>query len=646
MRNAPTGDREIRTALSESRRLFLSVGFFSVFVNLLMLTGPIFMLQVYDRVLTSRSEATLVTLVVITAFLFLMMGILDHARGRVLARAGARLQARLDTRVLRAILARAIAPSERARPAMGLRDLEAIQRFASGTGPFAFFDAPWTPVFLCVLFLFHWMLGVLAVFSGCLLLLLALINQTRTGRLQGELGEATARSQHFVEQMRAGSETVRGLGMEEAVVARSSELRDQFLERAMAASDRSGFFGVTTKTLRLFLQSMMLGLGAWLAIQGQVTFGVIIAASILLGRALAPIDQAVGQWPLLQQVLAARRSLGRLLEETPPEMPRTGLPRPRALLEVQGIAVAAPGARVPAVRGASFRLEPGQAAGIAGPSASGKSTLARALAGVWRPAAGSVRLDGAELDQYGAALGRYIGYLPQEVVLFEGTVAENIARMDADAKDAEIVAAAKRCGAHEMILNLPGGYDFEVSAGGAALSGGQRQRIALARAFYGSPVVLVMDEPDSNLDAEGTMALARAVQAHKRRGGAAVIVAHRHGAFAQCDTVYVMEGGRPVPATPDRGKAPVRQLKAGAAAKPDGPSPAARPAARLRERPVAPVAPLPANEPGTGHPALPSLEQQIVAAIARVTGYRSEPDTEGGGGEGATVTPITGDRAP
>ena len=656
MANARTGDREIRTALSESRRLFLSVGFFSVFVNLLMLTGPIFMLQVYDRVLTSRSEATLVTLVVITAFLFLMMGILDHARGRVLARAGARLQARLDTRVLRAILARAIAPSERARPAMGLRDLEAIQRFASGTGPFAFFDAPWTPVFLCVLFLFHWMLGVLAVFSGCLLLLLALINQTRTGRLQGELGEATARSQHFVEQMRAGSETVRGLGMEEAVVARSSELRDQLLERAMAASDRSGFFGVTTKTLRLFLQSMMLGLGAWLAIQGLVTFGVIIAASILLGRALAPIDQAVGQWPLLQQVLAARRSLARLLEETPPEMPRTELPRPRALLEVQGVTVAAPGARVPAVRGATFRLEPGQAAGIAGPSASGKSTLARALAGVWPPAGGAVRLDGAELDQYGTTLGRHIGYLPQEVVLFEGTVAENIARMDADAKDAEVVAAAKRCGAHEMILNLPGGYDFEVSAGGAALSGGQRQRIALARAFYGSPVVLVMDEPDSNLDSEGTMALARAVQAHKRRGGAAVIVAHRHGAFAQCDTVYVMEGGRPVPATPDRGKAPVRQLKAGAAAKPDGPSPAARPAARLRERPVAPVAepaatgariaPLPANEPGTGRPAPLSLEQQIVAAIARVTGYRPEPDTGGGRGEGATVTPITGDRAP
>ena len=566
-----SGGGEIRAALSESRRLFLSVGFFSVFVNLLMLTGPIFMLQVYDRVLTSRSEATLLTLVGITAFLFLMMGILDHVRGRVLARAGARFQARLDARVLRAILARAVSPAERTRPAMGPRDLEAIQRFASGNAPFAFFDAPWTPVFLCALFLFHWMSGLLAVFSGCLLLLLALLNQARTGRLQGELGEATARSAHFLEQMREGGETVQGLGMQDAVVARSGVLRNELLDRTIAASDRSGFFGVTTKTLRLFLQSMMLGLGAWLAIQGQVTFGVIIAASILLGRALAPIDQAVGQWLLLQRVLAARRSLAALLEETPPEQPRTALPRPHAVVDVQEVTVVPPGAKVPPVRGATFRLKPGEAAGIAGPSASGKSTLARALAGVWRPAVGSVRLDGAELGQYGAALGRHIGYLPQEVVLFEGTVAENIARMDADAKDTDIVAAAKRTGAHEMILKLPDGYDFQVSAGGGALSGGQRQRIALARAFYGDPVLVVMDEPDSNLDAEGTMALARAVEAHKRQGGAAVIVAHRRGAFAQCDRVYVMEAGRPVPATSNRGKAPVRQLKTGGAATGDTP---------------------------------------------------------------------------
>ena len=572
MAESPNGNQEIRDALAESRRLFWSCGLFSVFVNLLMLTGPLFMLQVYDRVLTSRSEATLVTLVAIVAFLFLMMGVLDHARGRVLARAGARLQTRLDSRVLRAILSRATSPAERSRPATGLRDLESIQRFASSSGPFAFFDAPWTPIFLCVLFAFHWILGVLAVLSGCLLLLIALLNQKGTARLREETMEASARSAYFIEQMRAGGETVQGLGMHDAVVVRSGALRDTVLDKTLDGSDRGGFYNVLSKTLRLFLQSLMLGLGAWLAIRGEITPGVMIAASILLGRALAPIDQAVGQWPLLQRTLAAYRSLAALLAETPPEMARTALPAPRAILEARALTVAAPGAKHAAVRGASLRLEPGQAAGIAGPSASGKSTLARALAGVWRPIGGSVRLDGAELDQYGADLGRHVGYLPQEVVLFDGTVAENIARLSPDATDEAVVDAAKRTGAHEMVLGLPDGYDFQVSAGGAALSGGQRQRIALARAFYGSPVVVVMDEPDSNLDAEGTMALARAVEGHKRRGGAAVIVAHRHGAFAQCDTVYLMEAGRPVSATSGRGGAPVRSLQSAGDGRDDGDS--------------------------------------------------------------------------
>jgi len=630
------GGDEIRAALVESRRLFVSVGIFSVFVNLLMLTGPIFMLQVYDRVLGSRSEATLLTLAGITAFLFLMMGVLDHARGRVLARAGARLQMRLEGRVLKAILSRAVSPAERSRPATGVRDLEAIQRFASGTGPFAFFDAPWTPVFLCVLFLFHWMLGLMAVLSGCLLLSLALINQMRTARLRTELGEATARSSHFIEQMRAGSETVLGLGMEDAVIRRSGTLRDKLLLQTLTASDRSGFFGVTSKTLRLFLQSMMLGLGAWLAIRGLVTFGMIIAASIMLGRALAPIDQAVAQWPLLQRVIVARRSLTQLLQETPPDRHRTELPVPRAILAVQNVTVVAPGAQVPSVRGASLKLEPGQAAGIAGPSASGKSTLARALVGVWPPVGGSIRLDGAEIEQYGAALGRYVGYLPQEVVLFDGTIAENIARMSDDRDDGAIVQAAKRTGAHEMILKLPGGYDFQVSAGGAALSGGQRQRIALARAFYGSPVLVVMDEPDSNLDAEGTMALTRAVEGHKGRGGTAVIVAHRHGAFAQCDAVYIMEGGRPVPAATDRRKKPVRQLRSGAGqVEKAPPAPKRRMPARGAPQTAAAaanghgehqpngtrVAQFPSADPAAGSvpTTIPSRERQIAEAIARVT---------------------------
>ena len=569
------GSREIRAALAESRRLFVACALFSVAVNVLMLTGPLFMLQIYDRVLGSRSQETLLTLAILVAFLFLLMGVLDHARGRVLARAGSRLQARLDPRVLRAILERSVVPAERALPATGLRDLEAIQRFGSSNGAFTFFDAPWTPVFLFVLFTFHWMMGVLAVFSGCLLLVVALINQARTGKLQGEAVEATARSEHFIEQVRAGGETVMGLGMLDAVLSRSAALRDRLLDRTLATSDRNGLYGVVTRTLRLFLQSMMLGLGAWLALRGELTPGFMIAGSILLGRALAPIDQAVGHWPRLQRAVVAWRSLGALLRDTPPEPVRTALPEPRAVLEAQNLTVAPPGARFAVVRQASLRLQAGQAAGIAGPSASGKSTLARALAGVVRPLGGSVRLDGAELEQYGSAvLGTYIGYLPQEVTLFDGTVAENIARMAPRPDDAAVVDAAKRTGAHEMILRLPGGYDFQVSAGGAALSGGQRQRIALARAFYGSPVVVIMDEPDANLDAEGTVALAGAVKGHKARGGAAVIVAHRHGAFAQCDRVYLMEAGRPVPARARR-QPPARARKA---AGPGGPAPAQAPA--------------------------------------------------------------------
>ena len=473
--SATDGVREIRSALGESRRLFLSIGLFSAFVNLLMLTGPLFMLQVYDRVLTSRSEATLVALIGIVAFLFLMMGLLDHARARVLARAGARFQARMDPRVLGAILTRAgRSPQARSAPATGLHDLEAMQRFASGPGPFAFFDAPWTPAFLFVLFTFHWLLGALAVAAGIMLLALALLNSARTARLQAGAGEAAARAAHFVEQVRAGGETVRGLGMRGAAIARAGTLRNAALGGTVAASDRGGAFAVTSRTLRLFLQSMMLGLGAWLAIQGEVTPGIMIAAAILLGRALAPIDQAVGQWPVLQRALQGRRALANLLRETPEEPERTPLPAPKALLEAENLVVAAPGAKVPAVRGVSFRLEPGHAVGVAGPSASGKSTLAKALAGVWPPMGGKATLGGAALDQYGEeALARHLGWLPQEVVLFEGTVAENIARLAPEPDPEAVVEAAVRAWRAR---------DDPRSSGRLRFPGDGRRRRALGRA--------------------------------------------------------------------------------------------------------------------------------------------------------------------
>ena len=540
------GRAEIRAALSASRSLVVSIALFSAFVNLLMLTGPLFMLQLYDRVLTSRSDATLLALVGITAFLFLMMGLLDHARGRVLARIGSRFQDRLDARVLGAMLTRAgRSPGARTEPATGLRDVEAMQRFASGQGPFAFFDVPWTPVFLAVLFVFHWLLGVLAVVSGVLLVAVAVANQIRTSRLQAEAGETGETALHAAEQFRAGAETVRGLGMRRAAVARTGVLRGRALAATIAASDRGGGFAVASRTLRLFLQSMMLGLGAWLAIRGEVTPGVMIAASILLGRALAPIDLAIAQWPVLQRALRARRALARLLAETPEEPEPMPLPATRALLEAHDLIVVPPGGEKPTVWNVSLRLEPGRAIGIAGPSGSGKSTLARALVGVWPPASGKVTLDGASLDQYGeAARALHIGWLPQEVVLFDGTVAENIARLAPNPDPEAVVQAARQGGAHEMILALPGGYGFRVASGGAALSGGQRQRIALARAFYDDPAVVVLDEPDAHLDRAGADALNAAVAALKARGGAAVIVAHRQSAFVQCDVVFLMDGGR------------------------------------------------------------------------------------------------------
>ncbi len=530
--------------LAEGKRLFMAVALFSVFVNLLMLTGPIFMLQVYDRVLASRSEATLLALVIIMGFLFLMMGVLDYARGRILARAGARFQARLDDRVFEAILRRSVVPTERARPATGLRDLEAIQRMLSGPAPFAVFDMPWTPIFLLAIFSFHWMLGALAISGGLVLISLTWLNQRMSKELQLDANMAAARSEAFTESVRRDGETVQGLGMRTAVLARWNVLRGRSLASSIKASDRTGWFSTASKTLRFFLQSCMLGLGAYLAIHGEMSPGSMIAGSILMGRALAPIEQAIGQWAIVQRAVQGWKSLVDLLEKTPAPAERTKLPDPRSILEAQQLTVVAPGEQQATIRMVSFRLEPGQAMGVIGPSASGKSTLAKAIAGVWKPASGTVRLDGAALDQYSDEdLCRHVGYLPQEVVLFDGTVAENIARLAVQPDDAMVVEAAKRAGAHDMILKLPKGYDTDVSAGGGKLSGGQRQRIGLARALYGDPAVLILDEPNANLDSDGTDALNAAIVDFKARGKAVIIMAHRPAAIHHCDLLLLMEDG-------------------------------------------------------------------------------------------------------
>ena len=541
-----TGAAELSRALSASRTLFWGVGIFSVFVNLLMLTGPLFMLQVYDRVLASRSEATLATLFLLVAGLFLLMGLLDFARARVLARAGARFQSLLDTRVFEAVLRRSVSPDERGAPNTGLRDLESIQRALSGPAPFAFFDAPFTPLFLAAIFFFHWSLGLLALGGGLVLFTIAFLNQRRSRRPLGEANERASRSDSFAETVRREGETVRALGMRGAAVTRWSALRDGALGAQIDASDATGVYSTASKTLRLFLQSAILALGAWLAIDGTITPGVMIAASILMGRALAPVEQAIAQWSVMQRALKGWANLKELLEKTPPPARPTELPSPKGVFELQGVTAAPPGARTPTVRNVSFRVEPGQALGVIGPSAAGKSTLARIMVGVWPVMAGAVRLDGAALDQYEEdALGRSIGYLPQDVALFDGTVAENIGRLDTEIDASAVVEAARRAGAHEMILRLPKGYDTPIGASGARLSGGQRQRLALARALYGDPAVVVLDEPNSNLDAQGEQALVLAIKDLRERGRTAVVMAHRPSAIQACDVLLMLDRGQP-----------------------------------------------------------------------------------------------------
>ncbi len=369
-------------------------------------------------------------------------------------------------------------------------------------------DLPWTPVFIAALFIFHPVLGWFAIGAAILLLTLAWANQRATDTITREATLAGFTADRQAENLKSESELVRSLGMSGNAFTRWYHLRSRALIRGMELADRAGGYQVLTKTLRLFLQSAILGLGAWLVLRNALSPGAMIAGSILLGRALQPIEGAIGQWPLLARTRAARDRLGTLLSEVPQEVARTALPRPKGRIEVSNLAVLPPGDSRPVLRGVSFKVEPGQAIGVIGLSGSGKSSLARALCGVWPAAAGTVRLDGATLDQYDPdVLGSYIGYLPQRVTLFDGTIAENIARLDDQADPAKIVEAAKKAAVHDLILHLPKGYDTPVTSMGGQLSGGQIQRIGLARAFYGDPVVLVLDEPNSSLDNDGSLAL-------------------------------------------------------------------------------------------------------------------------------------------
>ncbi|MFT5798882.1 MAG: PrtD family type I secretion system ABC transporter [Candidatus Azotimanducaceae bacterium] len=537
------GGAELRAARGESRGFYWIVALFSLFANLLMLTGPMYMLQVYDRVLGSKSQETLVALSLLVVFLYSIMGILDFTRGRIMARVGARFQSALDRRVFDAVIRKsAVAPDLRTQS--GLNDLEAIQRFITSPVLLAFFDLPWTPIFLAGIFIFHPMLGWMAIGGAVLLILITLLNQFLSRRPQHEAGIAGQEANMLSSQVREEAEMVQAMGMRGAAFSRWEKSRNIALISQIKATDVGGGFSSLTKTLRLFLQSAMLGLGAYLVLQNEMTPGAMIAGSILLGRALAPVEMMLNQWALVQRAGKGWENLSELLGTVPVEPPRTPLPQPKARLIAQSLTVVPPGEKVAALRGLAFELHPGQALGVIGASGAGKSTLARAVTGVWRPAGGSLRLDAAALEHYDPAiLGQHIGYLPQRIQLFDGTISENIARL-MDAPDAEkVIQAAKSAAAHEMILELPNGYDTRVSAVQSRLSGGQMQRIGLARAMYGDPVIVVLDEPNSNLDNIGSEALNVAIRGIKARNGAVMIMAHRPAAIQECDMLMVLDKG-------------------------------------------------------------------------------------------------------
>ena len=537
---------ELTSALRRSTRAFVAVAGMSGLINLLTLTGSFFMLEIYDRVIPSRSIPTLVGLCVLALILFTAQASLEALRSRILARIGAALDADVGARVfslsVRAPL-RGARPEDAAQP---LRDLDQIRAFLSGSGPAALFDLPWLPAYVALCFLFHPLIGAVAVGGAVLLAGLTLITDLATRGPTRAASAHAGRRQAVSEAARRNAEVIAAMGLERALCRRWQAAHDECTDAQQRSADVAGGLGAASKACRMALQSGVLALGAWLVINNQASGGIIIAASILVARALAPAELAIANW---RGFVAARQSWARLslaLDRMPAISEPLALPAPRASLSVEAVSLIPPGTQRAVVQDASFKLAAGQALGVIGASASGKSSLIRALVRVWTPARGRVRLDGAALDQWSAeGLGPHIGYLPQEAELFAGTIAQNIARFDDDAASAgAIVAAAEAAGTHELILRLPQGYDTPLGEGGAGLSAGQRQRVGLARALYGEPFLVVLDEPNANLDAEGEAALTRAIHGVRARGGVCVVVAHRPSALAAVDLILVMAEGR------------------------------------------------------------------------------------------------------
>ena len=542
----PAGDgqaRLLRTTFLRCRGMLLAVIFFSFFINLLMFVAPLYMLQVYDRVLSSRSEVTLVVITVLAIGLLVAYGLLEAVRSRILVRAGVVMDDLLASRMFQvAFRGHVLRPGQ--PYTQSLRDVDSLREFVSGAGIIAFCDAPWVPIFIFACFLLHPWLGAVALVGALVIFALALTNELATRRFLSEASGASVAANTYVSASIRNAETVHAMGMSGAMMDRWSRAHRNVLGLQARASDRAGAIMGAFKAVRMSLQVAILGTGAYLVILGQLTPGAMIAASILMGRALAPVEAAVGQWKQFIGARTAWKRLQAILNTVPAENDRMSLPVPQGRVEFDGVVVVPPGARKPTLKGVSLAVEAGEVVAVIGPSGAGKSSLARAMVGVWPVVQGTVRIDGSDIAHWNAEdLGRHLGYLPQEVELFAGTVAENIARFGPIDPD-EVIRAAQMAGAHGMIQQLSDGYDTMIGEGGRTLSGGQRQRIALARALHGRPAIIVLDEPNASLDSEGEAALTEAIRAARAAGSTVVIVSHRTALLSQVDKVAVIVDGQ------------------------------------------------------------------------------------------------------
>ena len=541
--NVNSKKTELEQAIYYCRSAFYTAAFFSLFINLLMITPAIYMLQVYDRVLSSGSESTLLVITLLLVFLFVSMGLLEWMRSLILVRVSSKLETLLNSRLFTVSFKQALYSGGQNSNGQPLEDLTALRQFMTGNGLFAFFDMPWIPIYMAILFLFHPAIGWLAVATAIILVVFAIFNEKSTSKWLQRANVLAMQNRSRLGKNLMNAEVVESMGMLGNLKGRWLEQVNKVLFLQSKASTNAGFWVSLSKVFRMTAQSLVLGLGAYLALQQEISPGIMIAGSILLGRALAPIDLLIGTWKGFIAARGQYKRLNELLKKVPQEEEPMQLPDPEGNILVENILVVPPGGKIPVVKGVNFAVEKGQLIGVIGPSGAGKSTLARALLGVWPIHSGKVRLDGADIAQWDReALGSFIGYLPQDVELFQGTISENIARFGAVDPN-KVIAAAMKADVHEFILRLPAGYDTVISGSGGVLSGGERQRIGLARALYGDVRLVVLDEPNSNLDDQGEQALMNALITLKSEQVTVLIISHRPSVLKVVDQIILMKEG-------------------------------------------------------------------------------------------------------